>query len=369
MEQKYKSLLIVSGVLLTLFVVLLISDQTQWAGLALFSFFLVLSFALQGHTFFKGFSFTSIIFAAVSLAMFFPQYFQSVGNFKLTKLITPLIQIIMFGMGTQISLKDFQGVIKMPKSVAVGLLCQFTIMPLVGFTLANIFSFPPEIAAGIILIGCSPSGLASNVMAYLAKANLALSVTITTIATLLAPFLTPFLMKVLGGEFIEVDFWKMFMDIIKMVIVPVVAGQIVNYLIKHVFKAKDSFIDKAMPFFSMGGIALIIVVITAAGRDNLLKVGALLIVVVFIHNIFGYLLGYWTGRLFKLPEPDCRTVALEVGMQNGGLASALANSMGKAATVGLAPAIFGPWQNISGSSLATWWKGKPTNQDAENKKV
>lgn len=367
MEKKYKQLLIAAGALGALFLALLVLGQTQGAGWALCLFFLILSFALQGHPFFKGFSFTSIIFAAVSLAMFFPQYFQSVGNFKLTGLITPLIQIIMFGMGTQISIKDFQGVIKMPKSVAVGLLCQFTIMPLVGFSLANTFSFPPEIAAGIILIGCSPSGLASNVMAYLAKANLALSVTITTIATLLAPVLTPFLMKTLAGEFIDVDFFKMFVDILKMVIVPVVAGQIVNYLIKHVLKAKDSFIDKAMPFFSMGGIALIIVVITAAGRDNLIKVGALLIVVVFIHNLFGYLLGYWTGRLFKLPEPDCRTVALEVGMQNGGLASALANAMGKAATVGLAPAIFGPWQNISGSSLATWWKGKPAASSSENK--
>jgi len=140
-----------------------------------------------------------------------------------------LLQIIMFGMGTAMSFKDFYGVIKMPKGVFIGLTCQFTIMPLLGFSLASLFNFPPEIAAGIILIGSSPSGLASNVMAYLARANVALSVTLTAFATLLAPLMTPFLMKYLAGSFVPIDFVRMMTSILKIVIIPVFIGLVFNY--------------------------------------------------------------------------------------------------------------------------------------------
>src|ERR1044072_2387091 len=180
----------------------------------------------------------------------------------------------MFGMGTELSLKDFANVVKMPKGVIIGVVCHYVIMPLVGLGVARLFNFPNEIAAGIILIGCCPSGLASNVMCYLAKANLALSVSVTTISTMLAPFLTPFLMQLLGGSFVEINFWNMVWEITKIVIIPVVAGLTFHYLIRGKFQ----WLDKAMPLVSMIGIAFILAIITAAGRDNLIKVGALLLV-------------------------------------------------------------------------------------------
>jgi bile acid:Na+ symporter, BASS family len=205
------------------------------------------------------------------------------------------------------------------------------------------------------LIGCSPSGLASNVMSYLAKANLALSITITAVTTLLAPFVTPLLMKVLAGAFIEIDILKMMWDIIKMVIIPIGAGLLFNRLLK----GKSSWLDLAMPIVSMAGIGVIIVIITAAGRDSLLEIGFLLIGLVAIHNLAGYSIGYWFARLFKMNERDCRTIAIEVGMQNGGLASGIAKEMGKIATIGLAPAVFGPLMNITGSILASYWHRRP----------
>jgi bile acid:Na+ symporter, BASS family len=333
-------------------------------GPVLILFFLLLAIGVRKFPAIRGFSYTISIFAAVTVAMFYPAYFVEVNGFQLKTLIVPLLQIIMFGMGTAMSLNDFAGVIKMPKAVLVGLICQFSIMPGIGFTLANVFDFPPEIAAGIILIGSAPSGLASNVMSFLANANLALSVTITAIATLLAPLMTPLLMKLLAGEFVAVDVWAMMWDIIKMVIIPIGAGLLFNKLLS----GKAKWLDDAMPLVSMIGIAFIITIITAAGRDSLLSIGLVLILVAFIHNTCGYFLGYWFSRLVGLDERSCRTVAIEVGMQNGGLASAIALQMGKVATVGLAPAIFGPLMNITGSSLATWWRGKPIRDEVEEKK-
>lgn len=302
----------------------------------------------------KNYIFSISIVLAVVISMIFPHYFIEIGGFQLKKLIIPLLQVIMFGMGATMHFQDFKNVLLMPKAVFVGLLCQFTIMPFLGYGLAMSFNFPPEIAAGIILVGCSPSGLASNVMSYIAKANVPLSITITTLATLLAPILTPFLMKTLGGQFIDIQFWSMVFDILKMVIVPIIVGLIVHQLAGRYMV----YLEKILPIISMVGIALIIVIVTASGRDALLSIGLSLIVVVILHNGLGYLLGYWGGRLFGLPEQDCRTIAIEVGLQNAGLASGLALQLGKVATVGLAPALFGPIMNVSGSLLATSWGKK-----------
>ncbi len=303
----------------------------------------------------KNYLFTICIIIAVAISMAFPQYFIEINGFPLKKLIIPLLQIIMFGMGTTMSWGDFLAVVKTPKAVIVGLVCQFTIMPIVGFTLANVFSFPNEIAAGIVLIGCSPSGLASNVMAYIAKANVALSITITSIATLLAPILTPALMKLLAGQFIDISFWSMMQDILRMIIFPIILGLLVNKILgKNI-----NILNRILPIISMMGIAFIIVIITAAGRDSLLSIGGILIFAVLIHNVLGYFLGYWGGKLFGLNEQSCRTIAIEVGLQNAGLASGLALQMGKVATVGLAAALFGPIMNTSGSLLATWWGKRP----------
>ena len=299
----------------------------------------------------KSYLYTLSIIVAATLAMIFPGPFTSIGGFQLKNLIVPLLMIIMFGMGTTMGLKDFEGVVKSPRSVIIGLICQFSIMPVVGYTLATSFDFPPEVAAGVILVGCSPSGLASNVMSYIAKANVALSLTITAVATLLAPFLTPALMKWLAGTFVEVDFLKMMVDIFKMIILPIGLGLVVNYI----FRKQSVWLNRYMPLVSMIGIALIICIITAAGRESLLTIGLALVACTLIHNLLGYALGYGMARLLRLPEQDCRTVALEVGLQNGGLASGLALQMGKVATVGLAPALFGPIMNITGSLLASFW--------------
>jgi len=410
---------------LLVFLILYFTGKAALTGPFLTGFFVTLAISFQGFTRLKSFSYTIWIFAAVTASMYYPEYFTTIGNFELKKLIVPLLQIIMFGMGSQMSVKDFAGVIKMPKGVIIGIVSQYSIMPLVGFTIAYMFNFPTEIAAGVLLIGCAPSGLASNVMSYIARANLALAVTLAAIATLLSPLMTPLLMKTLAGQYIEIKFWSMMLDIINMMILPIIAGFIFNLFSKKdvtnkdrliqllsyigiillknfiylkstevslqdaafafmkdmiwffilpmvvasalsaIFKNFESWMDKVLSFISMAGIAVIITIITAAGRDSLLDVGLLLIFATLIHNLAGYSLGYFFAKVFRMSERDCRTVAFEVGMQNGGLASGLALQMGKIATVGLAPAIFGPLMNITGSSLATYWRGKPTKDTDE----
>jgi len=345
----------VAAVCLLAFIVYIIIGSAAYAGPWLIAFFISLSIGFRAYAALKGFAFTMLIFAAVTTALYYPHYFVSWGGVKLATFFTPLLQIIMFGMGTEMGIKDFAGVIKMPKAVLIGLFGHFTFMPLAGYTLARAFNFPPEIAAGVVLIGSMPCGMASNVMSYLANANLALSVTLTAVATLLSPFLTPLWMKVLGGQFISVDAGSMMWDIVKIVVLPIGAGLLFN----RFFKGKLTWLDKIMPLISMFGIAFIIVIIVAAGRDNLIVIGPALIVCALIHNTTGYLFGYYIGKLFRLPERDARTIAIEVGMQNGGLASGLAREMGKAATLGLAPAIFGPLMNITGSVLASYWHRKP----------
>lgn len=340
------TLLLIPGIL-----ILILMGKIGDIGWLIMLFFGLMSFGFAGYKSLNSYVFPAMIFFGVTWAMYYPRYFVQIGDFKMTDLIIPLIQIIMFGMGTSMSIKDFGGVFKSPKGVLVGVTAQLGIMPFMGFVLAKFSGFPPEIAAGIVLIGSSPSGVASNVMAYLAKANLALSITITSIATIMAPFVTPMLMKLLAGEFVEIDVLAMMWSIVKMIIIPIGAGLLFN----RIFGGKAIWLDKAMPIISMLGIALIIVVITAAGRDALLDIGGLLMLLVSIHNLFGYVLGYWYARVLRLSEQDSRTIALEVGMQNGGLASGIANSLGKIATMGLAPAVFGPLMNISGSILASYW--------------
>ncbi|TMI66388.1 MAG: bile acid:sodium symporter family protein [Bacteroidetes bacterium] len=364
-KSFYTTCYIVAIILLLAFAFASYQKMHSWGGCLLALFFVSLAIAFRGSRMFKGYWYSVVILAVATLAMYFPQYFKTVGGKEASFFIPILLQVIMFGMGTELSLKDFARVMRMPKGVIVGIVCHYTIMPLVGFTIAHLFNFPGEIAAGIILIGCCPSGLASNVMCYLAKANLALSVSVTTVSTLLAPFLTPLLMKLLGGSYIKIDLWAMVWDITKIVIIPIAAGLAFHYIVR----GKVKWLDKVMPVISMIGIALVLLVITAAGRDNLLKVGGLLIVATFIHNMGGYFLGYWSARLLKFPERDCRTIALEVGMQNAGLASALAKSMGKIATVGLASVIFGTMMNVTGSSLASWWHNRTPGDEPPEKEL
>ncbi len=349
----------ISFLLAVIILGMILMGNLEQAGPLCIAFFFALALGFSGYKALNGFVFTTMIFAGVTMALYFPQYFMQIGDFKLTGLIIPLIQIIMFGMGTAMSIKDFSGILKSPRGVFVGVTAQLGIMPIMGFILAEMSNFPPEIAAGIVLIGCSPSGVASNVMAYLAKANLALSITITSISTLLAPFVTPLLMKLLAGQFVEIDVLTMMWSIVKMILLPIGAGLLFNKLLGE----RAHWMNKRMPILSMLGIGVVITIITAAGRDSLLEIGGILMLLVFVHNVFGYFLGYWYARIFRLSEQDARTIAIEVGMQNGGLASGIANSLGKIATMGLAPAVFGPLMNITGSILASYWHRKPPLQN------
>ena len=370
----------------------------------------------------RGYQFTAWIIAAVTAAMIYPAAFLKWGNLHLNNkwLVLLVVQTVMFGMGTQMSLRDFAGVVRSPRGVLVGTVGHFTIMPLGGWMLIKVFHFPAEIAAGVILIGACSSGLASNVMAYLARANLALSVTITAVTTILAPVVTPFWMKLLAGTLVKVSALVMMLDIIKIVIVPIGAALLHDYL-KHaaprgrrivlfiaaigavwlIFLAVGGWsflkahfaamplqwigtagfllsafvigtvyhgltryfprLEGWMPWLSMTGIVYFTVVTTAVGRDNLLQVGALLFLVAVLHNTVGYFLGYGIGRISGLDKNSARSVAFEVALQNGGMASGLAGAMGKLGTLGLAAAIFSPWMNVSGSVLANYWRKRPVD--------
>lgn len=374
----------------------------------------------------KGFQYTAWIVAAVVAGMLYPSAFMSWGSFNPRDkvLMLVIIQLVMFGMGIQMSLKDFSGLAQTGKGVAIGLLCHFSIMPLMGLLLTKVFDFEPEIAAGIILIGSCSSGLASNVMVYLARANLVLSVIVTAMATMAAPFLTPLLMKLLAGELIHIDVVNMMMEIIKIVIVPIGAALLHDYLktasprgkkivwavcaiaatwllalalggwsffknnieskqflqsieifsfllgaviagvLYHELSKRYPRVDRMMPYLSMFGIIYFTTVTTAAGHANLLKVGWLLFISSVIHNAAGYFFGYWLSRLFRLDKNSSRTVAFEVGLQNGGMASGIAGGMEKLGTVGLPAAVFSPWMNISGSILANYWRKRPVDEEA-----
>ncbi len=308
----------------------------------------------------KDYWYTLTIIGIVVIGYIYSDHFLTINGIKLNTFIKPVLQLIMFGMGATMSMGDFTEIFKAPKKVFIGLVCQFSIMPFLGFFLSRAFDFPTEVAAGIVLIGASPSGLASNVMCLMAKANVALSITITTMATLLAPIMTPFLMKTLGGGLIQVDFLKMFWDMAQLVLIPIFVGLVINKLFKDFVQR----IKIILPYVSMLGIAYIILTVTASGKDSLKSVGLLLILVVAIHNIGGYFLGYFSAKALKMNEADCRAVALEVGMQNAGLASALANEMGKIATVGLAATIFGPFMNVTGSMLGNYWGNNPKKNNS-----
>jgi bile acid:Na+ symporter, BASS family len=302
-----------------------------------------------------GFGFTISVALAVAASLTWPHLFDQWGRFETKVLIVPLIQVIMFGMGTTLSVGDFTRVLRMPWPVFVGIFLQYLVMPLVGWGVAHLFGFEPLIAAGVILVGSAPGGVASNVINYLAGANVPLSVTMTAFSTLVSPLLTPLMMKLLAGQYVPVSFWGMMVDILKMIVLPIAAGLVVN----HLLHGRRQWLDRVLPLVSMGGICLIIAIITSLSRDKLLSVGLTLILAVAIHNSMGYLLGYWVSRALGLSENDARTVAVEVGLQNAGMASGLAISVFNSSDTALAPAIFGPWMNASGSVLASYWRRHP----------
>ena len=392
---------------------------------------------IMQHPTLRGFSFTAWVLVCVGLALAYPQFLQQWGGFKLSLLIVPLTQVIMFGMGTTLSLKDFTRILIAPWPVLLGVLLQFCVMPVIGFIIATSFGFEGELAAGIVLIGSVSGGVASNLMAFIAKANVALSVTMTVVSTFVAPLMTPLLMSMFAGRFIPINTLAMMIGVVNIIVIPVLSGLLahsvlysrdpwagkvswltgiavaslalvfgafktnpetlgilaplrngiilggmlisivaLSKLVVSVWLGKaNTWIDKALPLVSMAGICVILAIIIAQTHDVLMDTGILLLVAAIVHNSSGYFIGYWGAKGFGIflgqlgyrfgfretsstliDEANCRTIAFEVGMQNGGMATGLAMDVLHSHVAALPPNIFGTWMNISGSVLANYWK-------------
>ena len=345
--------------------ILIFQGNIALAGPFLIAFFVLLAIAVKGFPVVSGLTFSISILAVVVTALYYPEHFTEIGGFELAVLIMPLIQIIMFGMGCSMGLRDFIALARSPKAVFVGVASQFIIMPLLGYTLARYSGFPPEISAGLILLGCAPTSVTASVMCYLARANVALAITITSVTTLMAPLVIPLLMKLLAGGFIEIDVLGMMWGLVKMVFIPIGAGLLFNRFLS----GRAKWLDDAMPMVSMIGVLVIVAIIIAAGRESILSIGLELIVNVVLLVVLGYFFGYWFSRLFKLDERDVRTISISTGMQNAGLISGIAKVMGKIATVGLATAICGPIMGVTSSILAAYWNDNPPKEDLIPKEI
>lgn len=297
---------------------------------------------------FAGDTFALWVLLAAALAMWVPQYFTWIAPW-----ITTLLGIVMFGMGMTLKLDDFKLVLQHPKGVIIGIISQFTIMPLLAFVLAKTFQLPPEIAVGVILVGCCPGGTASNVMTFLAKGNTALSVTITSFTTLLAPIVTPALIYFLASEWLPVSFMAMFMSVVKVVLIPIILGILAQIFFKPVV-AKS--ID-ILPTISVVAIVLIVAAVVSGSRDKIIESGLLILAVVILHNGLGYAIGYLAAKIFRMDYEDKKAVAIEVGMQNSGLGASLAATHFDPISA-VPSAIFSFWHNISGPILATYWSKK-----------
>lgn len=266
-------------------------------------------------------------------------------------LVTPLLGVIMFGMGLTLTLPDFRLVVMRPLPVLIGVAAQYGVMPLVGLAISLALGLPDEIAAGVILVGCVPGGTASNVVAYLARADTALSVTMTSVSTLLAPILTPLLTLWLVGERLPVDGVGMATTIVQIVLIPVVGGLLVRALLPRLVGR----VLPALPWFSVLVICMVVAIVVSGSADQLLAAGLLVAVAVILHNALGLGLGYAVGRLTGLGERSARTMAIEVGMQNSGLAAGLAATF-FSPVAALPGAVFSVWHNLSGAMLAGWFR-------------
>ena len=412
---QIKMYLALAGLLAIAEILLLASGNGKLpvSGLILFTMFYALAFSAQKSEKIKGLSFTLQIFAFVSFTMYFPEMFTNWG-FDTNILIVPSIQVIMFGMGTKLNIKDFIKEFSKPIVVIAGTVMVFVLMPLAAIMIIKIWNFPPEVAAGIILVGACPGGVASNVMTYLAKGNLALSVTVTTFATLLSPLVTPLLMVTFAGQLIEVNATNMMISIVNMILIPIFAGIIANKILygklewvkknmnmvllaigtflaglilifipfpavikslqtglilvawaitivsltmiymRHI-KGPEDWMEIVLPKLSLGAIMMYIVIVAAHNKAILLTIGPALFLATIAHNLIGFALGYGTSKALRLSDEDVRALTIEVGLKNSGLAVGLAYDVLKSQAAALAPLIFGTWMNISASSLASFW--------------
>ncbi|MFD2925000.1 bile acid:sodium symporter family protein [Halobacillus naozhouensis] len=301
-----------------------------------------------------------LLFAVLSFV--FPSGFTWIVPY-----IVPLLGIIMFGMGLTLSKHDFQEVFRRPKDVAIGVGAQFTIMPLLAFLLVTILPVSPEVAVGVILVGCCPGGTSSNVMTYLSKGDTALSVSITSVSTLLAPLLTPALVLLFASQWLPVSAGALFMSIVKIVLFPILLGLGVKALLGN--KVQTGV--KALPLVSVTAIVAIVAAVISDSQSQIAETGMTIFAIVVLHNVLGYLIGYSIGKLFKMPAAKQRAVSIEVGMQNSGLGASLA-SVHFSPLAAVPSAIFSVWHNISGPIIATIFRKqqekneKDTSQDEDS---
>lgn len=302
---------------------------------------------------FAGKYFAVFVILAAVIAFIFPSTFVVFGGY-----ITILLGVVMFGMGLTLKPVDFKLVFTNPLPVIVGICAQYTIMPLVAFALAYLLRLPPELAAGLVLLGSVPGGTASNVMVYLAKGNVALSVTMTSLSTIMAPIMTPLLLYLLAGQWLPVDPIAMFTSILQVIIIPIVLG----ILIQKFFPTAVEKGVSVIPLISVAAILIIVSAVTAANASNVITAGFLVFFAVFLHNSFGLFLGYLAALAMGLSENDRRAISIEVGMQNSGLGVALATA--HFSPLAALPSVWGAiWHNISGPILATFWANKSVPED------
>ncbi len=292
-----------------------------------------------------------LVLLSAGAALVFP---GALGHLK-PSLINPMLGVIMFGMGLTLKGEDFRVVFSRPRDVIIGCVAQFTVMPLLAFALSKLFALDEALMVGVILVGCCPGGTASNVITYLAKGDLALSVGMTAVSTLLAPLLTPLLVLLFAGRAVDVNVVGMLLSILWVVILPIALG----LLVRHLWPAVSQHASDYLPAISSLAICVIVMIVIAANAGRLLSGGAVVVAVVVLHNVCGLGLGYLTGWMLGLDKAKRRAISIEVGMQNSGLATSLAAihfaSMPMAAVPG---AIFSVWHNISGAVLARLYARK-----------
>ncbi len=299
-----------------------------------------------------------IVILVAALALFQP----GTCSWIKTSYVTPLLGIVMFGMGLTLTPNDFKVVFSRPLDIVIGFLAQFILMPFIAFVLIKIFALPPELAVGVMLVGTCPGGTSSNVMSYMAKGDVPLSVGMTAVSTIFAPLLTPFFTWVYLRTSVDVNAVAMFLSIVKVVLIPIVLGILVNMLLSKFAQAAA----KVFPLVSTLAIVAIVAAVVAANSAKLLtKTSPVIVLVVVLHNLFGYLTGYGVGKVLRRGETKCRTLAIEVGMQNSGLATSLAIAhFAQYPLASIPGAVFSTWHNISGAILANFWASRAPKNSA-----
>ena len=293
--------------------------------------------------------FPLIVLAAGTLAVLVPGPFLVLGAW-----VTPLLMMIMLGMGMTLRAADLALVVRRPFALIIGILAQFIIMPVTGWLLVTLLDLDPAIAVGVILVAAAPGGTASNVMTYLARGDLAVSVAMTTVSTLIAPILTPLIVLLLAGSYLPVDAVGLFLSIVQIVLVPIVIGLLLQRFLPRLVER----LVEWMPLISVVGITLVLLAVVSSSAATIIASGLFIAGIVIVLNGVGLSLGYFTARAVGLDEATRRAVAIEVGMQNSGLAAGLARTH-FSPEAAVPAAIFSVWHNVSGSALASWWSRRP----------